>query len=247
MPEQFIGDYPLVVEFPYEETQSRVVNCYQIEQGRRQHALLLSLFVFTLTTTARVTNPHWGIVVRAQFSGFPRIEWGHEGIAIERVEVTSDSLTPPTDPLIPLLSAGAFYGRRGIRAESISYVPESLGNWRTHFTIRSVSTKKRFRRIAYRLGHAHYVYPLPTLAPSDRQVGSARTIELARALSRSLASTAFDIQSPLDATRPGVLSAATSGRLSWSQMSRSSDFWPRIGRSARVELGRPFATKFATA
>ena len=165
---QLIQDYPLVLEFPYEGTQSFVINTHRATQRMRQYELLLSLFIPTVQTTPRFTNQHWGMVmggvIAATPEGFPKVEWVQEGYAIEGFEITSNSLTPMSDPLMPLVSDAEFYGRRGIGADSIFDVPESLASWIRHFASRTDATKQSFLRSAFWLRHAGDVYRLSSSA-----------------------------------------------------------------------------------
>jgi hypothetical protein len=163
-PQQVMGDYALIIEFPYDETESFVLNTHRIEQRRRQYELILSLFLPRLNTRPRSVTQRWGVVIGAPLIGFPEIEWFQETYAIEGFEARADELTPVSEPLMPLVSDAEFYSRRGISVDSVFDVPESLETWVRHFASRSDATKERFLRSAFWLRHAHDVYLLSASA-----------------------------------------------------------------------------------
>ncbi len=161
---QLIQDYPLVLEFPYDDTPSLAINTQRIVERRRQYELLLSLFLPLLKTTPRFGNQHWAIVMGEPLSAFPKTQWVQEGYFIEGFEGKANRLTPVADPLMPVVADVEFYGRRGTGTDSVFDVPESLATWVRHFATRSDVTRERFLRSAFWLRHARDVYPLSASA-----------------------------------------------------------------------------------
>ena len=144
-PPAFVGDHPLVIEFPVNSSSDSLIRTHRIGRDLARWIWFLNSVLLDHFATYSRSRQSWFLSVdRDVDPARPEVRWGQEGYFIPDWTPPTDDFTLPAGPAITIRSQDDYYARRGVSVNEMLTLPDSFETDVRRFLALGPASRSRF-------------------------------------------------------------------------------------------------------